>query len=141
MLGALTALVHAEIPNCEACDSPRDLHLWFELGLNRGKRECIALTAFLPEKTLRKPWREKDGSLVEFFPFMVVLNAIGGKKLGKYYWLPYWHVVTNRPGKRKEKYGQWAPFLGHELFESLVSQARRGGHDIAALCAGPVELV
>jgi len=101
------------------------LELDFDLGLEAGRKPSRVLAAYLPSR--RKKWTLKKGPnrgfRVEFFPFLVVLQA--GRT--SYRWLPYWHVLT-KGDTRKTKYGQWAPLLRQHMFDSLLEKARADGY-------------
>ena len=60
-----------------------------------------------------------------FVLILVVLQRTDDE--GQCFWLPYWHIVE-QAGRIKRKYGQWAPFMDADLFESLAAQAREKGY-------------
>ena len=110
-------------PKCADCGTQTDLKLQFELGLGLGETECTVLDVFTPKHP--EKW-EYNGDTVRFYPFLVVLRENDGTPR---VWLPYWHVVETKEGKKKKKYGQWAPFMRERYFKELLSQAREKGHD------------
>lgn len=115
---ALYALATTGTPVCPNCGRRRRLTLTFDFGLNASHSKCTVLAAVLPE-TIRS-WKLKNGARVRFYPFLVVLKRHGR---GRAVWMPYWHLV----GKGRTpimKYGQWAPFMDLELFQSLLARAR-----------------
>jgi hypothetical protein len=94
-----------------------ELRLSFDLGLNAPNPPCVLRDCFVPREL--ESWKEKDGSPVTFYPFLVILNR--GRRLAA--WLPYWHVVERKKREIK-KYGQWAPLMDFKLFSDLLAQAR-----------------
>jgi ribosomal protein S14 len=113
------------VSDCPACGRPRGLYRLFDFGLGARQAECKVLHAFLP----REPECWQHGQeWVNFYPFLIAMEYTDGR--GKTFWLPYWHTVTREgSGKREiKKYGQWAPFLGEDLFRSLLAQARGKGY-------------
>jgi hypothetical protein len=98
------------------------LYLVLGFGLDAGKKERRVIGAFLPKKP--PEWDTKSGSHVIYLPFLVVLQANGDKPS---FWLPYWHLVTEKRGTEVRKYGQWAPYMDGYLFKSLVNQAQARG--------------
>lgn len=118
-----TLLRIADDPNqpCE-CGGTRSVHLGFDFGLGATDKESEIEAAFRPQPL--ESWTDRDGSTVTFYPFLVVLKRSNRKRA---VWMPYWHVVESSSGKRKEKYGQWAPVMDESLFESLLAQAQKAG--------------
>jgi hypothetical protein len=107
-------------PKCEVCKATKVLHLDFPFGLGAGLSRCRVLCSLLPRQEPLS-WLDDDGQQVKFYPFLVVLEDEHGRGV----WLPYWHVKEGNT--RQYKYGQWAPNLDLELFESLVEQAVEKG--------------
>jgi len=107
---------------CGACGKPCRLELTFDHGLGIGSRRCIALAAYHPSQA--EEW-DDGAAKVRFYPFLVVLES--DEEPHRAVWLPYWHVV-NDGGRRTTKYGQWAPFLGQDIFSDLVRQAKEDGY-------------
>ena len=118
------------IEQCPKCQKVMALGLTFSFGLNAPFPECTVRDCFSPRKP--QSWTETDGSLVTFYPFLVVLNR-HGKDLAA--WLPYWHVVARANGPQY-KYGQWAPFMDARLFQDLLQQAQSKGYFSNGLVAG-----
>lgn len=104
-------------PKCGAAH--RDLHLIFDFGLNASNSDCTVLASFTHKKP--ESWKDKDGSKVEFYPFLVVLRRHGRQKA---VWMPYWHLVHKKKRIIK-KYGQWAPFMDMDLYKDLLKQAKK----------------
>ena len=112
---------------CNHCEQSTYLELSFQFRLDAGDHPCKVIAAFLPE-TIANWKQESDGSLVEFFPFLVIVESLedGCKSI----WLPYWHLVKHQDGTVKTKYGQWAPFIAADSYRSMTQQARAAGFDI-----------
>ena len=115
-------------PNCDNanCGKPLDLRLSFKFSLGAGTRSCKVLDVFMPAET--RTWSGDDRRTIVFLPFLVVMEylALDGKQQ-QAFWLPYWHTDETAQGK-KAKYGQWAPFMDADLFQSLVAQAHEKGY-------------
>lgn len=101
---------------CDSCGERKELHLVFPFGLGAAASHCTVEAVFLPRRLERWMHRKQK---VTFFPFLVILNKVGGTAC----WLPYWHIE----GKKK-KYGQWAPYMGTTPFRDLLTQARKAGY-------------
>lgn len=104
-------------PECGA--ARRDLRLIFDFGLNASHSDCTVLASFSHKKPQK--WKDKDGSRVEFYPFLVILQRHGRQKA---VWMPYWHLV-HKKNRVIKKYGQWAPFMDMALYKNLLKQAKR----------------
>ena len=104
------------------CGARTELHLDFNFATDgSGPRQCVVRNAFLPK---RRPSWKQGNQIVEFFPFLVFLEQ--RKPYGRAVWLPYWHVKRSK-AKRTTLFGQWAPFMGQDLYRSLLRQARAAG--------------
>ena len=126
LFDALRCQASTTLPPCDVCGQPTYLELRFQFGLDAGDHPCKVLAAFLPKTPAT--WRqEADNSNVEFFPFLVIVESLeeGYKSI----WLPYWHLVTYPDETVKTKYGQWAPFIAADLYQSMTEQARAAGFD------------
>jgi len=44
--------------------------------------------------------------------------------------MPYWHIVVDKDKNEFLKYGQWAPFMDLETYQSLIEQAKEAGYDL-----------
>lgn len=111
---------------CGKCNAATHLELVFPFGLDAGTHRGKVLGAFLPDSIVN--WSSIDGSKVEFYPFLVILQSLTeGHQL---VWLPYWHIITNRDSAVKTKYGQWAPFVDSDSYASMLQQARAAGYAI-----------
>ena len=119
-------------PVCPQCGD--EAHLWLEFSFGNGRYAhlCKVLDVFLPEGRPSN-WREGRYRR-EFYPFLVIVESteeegVRFKKPRRSAWLPYWHIDRNRRGCIVHtKYGQWAPFMAHSAFASLVRQARKKGY-------------
>ena len=125
MLDALLSVHQSDSETCPYCGNKTHLHLSFDFATSTsGRTKCRVLDVFLPPKDLRKPW-SKGGQRIEYYPFLVVVKLDKGGGLAV--WLPYWHVKKG-PQKILKRYGQWAPFMETELYESLLAQAQVKGY-------------
>ena len=106
-------------PECKM--GTRNLRLIFDFGLNASHSNCSVLASFSHKNPIS--WKDKDGSKVEFFPFLVILHRHGKEKA---VWMPYWHLVHKKKRTIK-KYGQWAPFMDLKLYKNLLHQAQHSG--------------
>lgn len=104
---------------CLKCKSSLQLELKFDFALGAKGKEVTALASFLPDPL--PEWKDDNKQRVVFYPFLVITEG----EFGKAVWLPYFHVVGDE--KPRVKYGQWAPYMGIGLFESLLKQARDRG--------------
>lgn len=118
----LLSRAHGQLHRCPKCDALAALRLNFDFGLNAPDSECTVLDCFAPQQP--ESWKEKDGSTVTFYPFLVIVRR-HGRDLAA--WLPYWHIVA-RGHRRTRKYGQWAPFMDFHLFRDLLAQAEAKGY-------------
>ena len=122
LFDVLLARAREEPLRCAKCSGLATLRLKFPFGLNAADSECTVQDCFIPRQL--ESWKERDGSNVTFYPFLVIVQR-RGRELAT--WLPYWHVVERGP-RPMTKYGQWAPFMDFHLFADLLSQARAKGH-------------
>lgn len=104
-------------PECKAAH--RELRLIFDFGLNASHSNCTVLASF--SHRTPQSWTDKDGSKVEFYPFLVILKRHGRQEA---VWMPYWHLVHKKKRVIK-KYGQWAPFMDMNLYKDLLKQAKK----------------
>jgi hypothetical protein len=121
MFPALLGLTEHHMPGCTACPGEMQLHLSFAFALGITVKDAVAVAGFL-----LKPLPEwgDGGRKVTFYPFLVIVERPGK---GRAAWLPYFHVAQD--AKRSVcKYGQWAPFIGLDLFEDVLQQARQAGY-------------
>ena len=123
MFDVLLNEAKGETSNCGKCELPMKLHLEFSFAFGASGGNVDVLKAFVPEKI--NIWHDPGGNRVEYYPFLVILRSIPEDKIS--FWLPYWHL-HNYDGKTKKKYGQWAPLMDKELFESLLLQAKNSGY-------------
>jgi hypothetical protein len=123
LFDALLAQARGAARPCSRCGARVALRLTFEFGLNASHSECTVLDCFVPQRP--RSWRDRDGSRVRFYPFLVILRRHGR---GLAAWLPYWHTVEKAGRKPVRKYGQWATFMDSDLFEDLLAQARAKGY-------------
>ena len=118
-----TLLRIADDPTAKCkCGGTRTISLAFDFGLGATDKVSDIEAVFHPRPL--ESWQDKDGSKVTFFPFLVVLKRTGRHSA---IWMPYWHIVESEDGKKKQKYGQWAPYMDASLFESMLQQARQAG--------------
>jgi hypothetical protein len=99
------------------------LQLEFDFALGATGNCVDAIAAFLPTQSCS--WPDEHNRTVTFYPFLVVMQ---NQEQRRSYWLPYFHVIDVGGGKSVIRYGQWAPFLGDDLFIDLLSQAKRAGY-------------
>ena len=119
---------------CSKCGAEANLWLEFSFGNGRYAHLCKVLDVFLPEG---RPLTWREGRYRRgFYPFLVMVESteeegVHLRKPHRSAWLPYWHIDRNRRGRIVHtKYGQWAPFMAHTAFASLVRQARKKGYRI-----------
>ena len=108
---------------CHKCNGPVRTYLKFDFGLDGSDSACDLLDCFHPNPL--ESWIDQKGNRVTFYPFLVILERHNRKQAA---WLPYWHIVEDVKGKRKTKYGQWAPFMDLSLFQDLLKQAQAKGY-------------
>ncbi|MGB9921104.1 MAG: hypothetical protein ACPLPT_10370 [Moorellales bacterium] len=115
---------------CVSCNHDLDIHLEFQFGMAVGTQDYRLLEAFYASYDGQIcTWKDAE-NIVEFYPFLVILAAVQEER-GIGVWLPYWHIVLDQNGQRREtKYGQWAPFMDIDLFQDLVARARAKGYHI-----------
>ncbi len=113
----------SQAPICNTCRETRELHLIFSWGLEAGSVDHRVLHVFVPESCVK--WDGENGREITFHPFLVVMQRDG--EGGHSFWLPYWHIV-NTDGRIETKYGQWAPCMEDEQFQSLIAQAHAKGY-------------
>lgn len=98
--------------DCPVCQGARELHVSLDFQLGAGDGDFKVTSAYLPDKL--ESWLGEGEEEVTFYPFLVVLQAAGGKQ---FCWMPYWHVTGN-----DARYGQHAVCLDYDQFDSLIEQ-------------------
>jgi hypothetical protein len=126
LFDALLDCVKLATTACSQCGGKTYLELDFPLSLGAEHYPSKVLDAFLPSSAIT--WPEGDGSSVQFFPFLVIVQPL--KYEDQFVWSPYWHLITNADGRVTKKYGQWAPFVDLGAYSSTVAQARAKGYEI-----------
>jgi hypothetical protein len=110
---------------CSQCGGPTNLYYEFNWQLEAGEAPSKVVGAFLPD-TITSWWTEEEKCEVEFYPFLVVLEKLSLPR-HRLIWLPYWHKKTYQDGQISIPYGQFAPSMADDLFNSLVLKARIAG--------------
>lgn len=121
LFDALQLLATNSITQCPTCSANRQIHLGFDFGLDVGGKDSVALAAFLPRRL--ESWKDAKQRNVTFYPFLVVTAREGRDRA---VWITYWHIILDG-NKRISKYGQWAPYMDHDLFVDLIEQATASG--------------
>jgi len=123
MFAGLLVVAEAHVEPCPDCRSKRIFQLDFSFATDEKPRRCRVRAAFTPSGDDRPRWKQ-GRELVEFFPFLVVLEQLD--YTDDAVWLPYWHIKRRRSAERT-LYGQWAPFMDQSLFAELTRRARVAG--------------
>ena len=95
----------------------------FALGARSLGVDNIAIAGFLPRTPIS--WTD-TGQTITFHAFLIVLER-DAENRPRTVWLPYFHVVEQN-ARKIVKYGQWAPYIGVDLFRDLLSQAENAGY-------------
>ena len=125
MFQALKQLVKSQPRPCSSCGTLTELLLNFNFALGVQTRETASRAGYLPRHSL-PTWQENDSN-VTFYPFLIIVEN-KSEAWGEAAWLPYFHLIDGSKSKPVIKYGQWAPYLGIELFSDLLAQAMNDGH-------------
>jgi hypothetical protein len=122
MLDSLKAVATSSSVPCNKCKRQLQLHLEFSFAFGATGGRCTVKDAFMPDKPSN--WTDPKGQEVTYCPFLVITETSGNEMSA---WLPYWHIVKGS-GKKKDKYGQWAPFMDLTTFEELLKKAKAKGY-------------
>jgi hypothetical protein len=125
LFDALKEVAEGNPHSCHECKGSAHLRLKFSFGLEAGPHDAKVLNVFLPDPIYK--WKQKDRSIVEHYPFLVLVENIDDREIGS--WWPYWHITT-KGNYVQRKYGQWAPFIGQANLASLLQQARQKGYNV-----------
>lgn len=123
LFDALEAISRSALTLCSQCNGQLQLELEFTYSFGASGTKCRVLDAFLPD--VPPSWEAPDVRGVIYYPFLVITQPETGENE---IWLPYWHVSTDKRGKEKKKYGQWAPSMDLSVFASLLKNARAKGY-------------
>ena len=122
LFDALYSFSNKKIQRCNSCNKDMEFQLIFNFGLGAGRFPSKVLAAYLPEEIRKWP---NDNTMIEFYPFLVITKSI--KEGNTSAWLPYWHIVKKNDQVIERKYGQWAPFIDTECYNSLLLKAKKQG--------------
>jgi hypothetical protein len=90
------------------------IELIYNFGVDDEPRPCKVLASFMPDEIIG--WDNQEGSKVEFYPFLIVVENIDTKE--SCIWSPYWHVFRHPNGTIERKYGQYASFVNIDSYLS-----------------------
>jgi hypothetical protein len=124
LFDALLAASNKATQKCSTCNKDMEFHMVFNFGLGAGPFPCKVLASFLPDQIGKWPYGK--GKTIEFYPFLVITESTEEGYTST--WLPYWHIIKSGKKILERKYGQWAPFVDNESFNSLILKAQKEGY-------------